>query len=96
MPLVPTQIFSSLFDFANFAVLYVISRKNKGDGLTSALYLIFYGIGRFVIEFFRGDLIRGSVGSLSTSQFISIFIVAFGLALFFRVWRGQKKAEPAD
>ena len=96
VPLVPTQIFSGLFDFANFAVLYVISRKNKWDGLTSALYLIFYGIGRFVIEFFRGDLIRGSVGSLSTSQFISIFIVAFGLALFFRVWRGQKKEEPAD
>ena len=27
--------------------------------------LIFYRIGRLVLEFFRGDLIRGSVGMLS-------------------------------
>ena len=72
-PLVPTQIFSSVFDFAHFVVLYFISRRSKVDGLTSALYLIIYGVGRFIIEFFRGDLIRGSVGALSTSQFISIF-----------------------
>ena len=44
--------------------------------------MILYGIGRFLIEFLRADD-RGTVGSLSTSQFISIGIVAVGLILFF-------------
>ena len=35
-----------------------------------------------MLEFFRGDLNRGSVGSLSTSQFISLFIFAAGVAMF--------------
>ena len=79
--LIPTQIYSSMLDFAHFFVLLYISRHKKKDGQVAACYLIFYSIGRFVLEFFRGDLIRGSVGGLSTSQFISLFILAAGLAI---------------
>ena len=93
VPLVPTQILSSVFDFAHFVLLYFISRRSKVNGMTSALYLIIYGIGRFIIEFFRGDMIRGFIGSLSTSQFISIFIVLFGVLLLFKQLRDSKKAE---
>ena len=50
-----------------------MAKHKKADGQVAACYLIFYSIGRFVIEFFRGDIERGSVGVLSTSQFISIF-----------------------
>ena len=45
--------------------------------------LMLYSIGRFLIEFLRDD-IRGSVGVLSASQFIGLFIFAAGLALLFR------------
>jgi len=45
------------------------------------MYLIIYSLGRFVIEFFRGDLIRGNVGALTTSQFISLFAAAAGVML---------------
>lgn len=55
----------------------------------AACYLIFYSIGRFVLEFFRGDLIRGSVGMLSTSQFISLFILVAGILIL--VIRSKKK-----
>ena len=34
------------------------------------------------MEFLRGDLERGTIGSLSTSQFISIFITVGGVLLF--------------
>ena len=93
VPLVPTQIISSVFDFAHFALLYVITRKSKKPGFTSALYLIIYGVGRFVIEFFRGDLIRGSVGNLSTSQFISIFVVLFGVLLMIKRFMTVRKMK---
>ena len=81
--LYPTQIMSSAANFLNFAILvFVISRFFKKPGQVSAFYLIFYSIGRFIIEIFRADLERGMVGKLSTSQFISFFILAAGIGLF--------------
>ena len=81
VPLVPTQLISSVLDFALFFILAFYAKRKKADGQVAALYLILYGIGRFVLEFFRGDLIRGNVGTLSTSQFISLFVFAAGLVL---------------
>ncbi len=59
----------------------------------AALWMLLYGAGRFAIEFLRNDN-RGSVGDLSTSQFISIGIVAAGAVLFAFVPKlTQKKSE---
>ena len=79
--LVPTQIYSSILDFLHYGLLLLILRSQKKDGETAAAYLIFYSAGRFVLEFFRGDLARGSVGVLSTSQFISVFTFLAGIVL---------------
>ena len=87
--LIPTQIYSSILDFLNCIVLCLIARYAKKERTVSGCYLIFYSTGRFILEFFRGDLERGSVGVLSTSQFISIFIFAIGAAILFT---GKKKA----
>ena len=76
--LIPTQIYSVFLDFAHFLLLLYVAKHKKADGQVAACYLIFYSIGRFVIEFFRGDIERGSVGVLSTSQFISIFTTVAG------------------
>ena len=78
--LLPTQLFESAFCFALAAVLAVIFRKQKKLGTTTGWYFVLYGIWRFIIEFFRSDD-RGTVGTLSTSQFIGIFIVLMGLVL---------------
>lgn len=82
IPLLPTQLISSAFNFAHFFVLTWLSGKLKKDGQVGAMYLIIYSMGRFVIEFFRGDLIRGNVGVFTTSQFISLFAAAAGVLLF--------------
>ncbi len=82
IPLVPTQLISSGLDFLHCLLLLYLAKKCKKQGQVLSLYLICYSIGRFVLEFFRGDLNRGAVGVLSTSQFISIFIFAAGMALF--------------
>ncbi len=78
--LVPTQLYSSLGDFINMVLLLFLSSKVKKKGVVLGCYFLFYSVGRFVIEFFRGDA-RGSVGVLSTSQFYGIFMFAGGLAL---------------
>ena len=52
----------------------------QGAGAVTAVYLMLYAVGRFVIEFLRNDP-RGSIGMLSTSQFIAIFMFAAGAVL---------------
>ncbi|MCX7774348.1 MAG: prolipoprotein diacylglyceryl transferase [Clostridia bacterium] len=82
VPLIPTQLISSGLDFLHFFVLILFAKYKKADGHVTGLYLMLYSLGRFILEFYRGDLIRGSVGSLSTSQFISLFMAAFGMIIF--------------
>jgi len=77
----PTQIYSAIFDFALAAFLLWYSKKERKDGRIFSMYLIVYSIGRFCVEFLRNDP-RGNVGALSTSQFISIFILIIGIILF--------------
>ncbi len=81
VPLIPTQPISSALNFLNFFALILIARKSKAKGQVAGFYLTFYSAGRFILEFFRGDLERGTVGPLSTSQFISIFLFIIGLAI---------------
>lgn len=90
VPLIPTQIYSSILDFFLFFLLLFIARHRKAKGEVAACYLIFYSAGRFILEFFRGDLARGSVGVLSTSQFIGIFTGLAGAALLFFIRKREK------
>ena len=79
--LLPTQIYSSVGNFIIAGILIWYSTKTKVKGNVGAMYMLLYGIGRFAVEILRNDS-RGSVGQLSTSQFISIFIVLGGIVLF--------------
>ena len=79
--LLPVQLMEAALNLILWAVLLAVYRRTSRRWLTSGLYLTCYGVMRFILEFFRGDIIRGSIFSLSTSQFISIFIVAAGVLL---------------
>jgi len=81
VPVWPTQLFSSAGDFLIALVLALYDRRDHAKGNVGALYLILYSVGRFLIEFLRDDP-RGSVGLFSTSQFISLFMLPFGIALY--------------
>ncbi len=95
VPLVPTQIISSGLDFLHFFILlYFVKKWKKNDGQVTGLFFMLYSAGRFVLEYFRGDLERGSVGVLSTSQFIAIFMFIFGAVFFFVL--SKKKAAVSD
>ena len=83
---------SSALDFLLFFFLILYDRKwKKRDGEVTAWYLILYSAGRFILEFWRGDAIRGAVGPLSTSQFIGIFTFLAGIILLAL----RRKSSPA-
>lgn len=93
IPLIPTQLLSSAGDFLNFFALLFCAKKTKSDGQVGGFYLIFYSIGRFVIECFRDDP-RGKVGMLSTSQFIAVFMLIAGIAIV--AYCGKKYPKKAE
>lgn len=94
--LIPTQLISSGLNFLHFFLLIFLAKRVKANGQIAGFYVLFYSIGRFVIEYFRGDLVRGNVGAVSTSQFISIFMFLFGLVIIFISGRFAKKKEETD
>lgn len=94
--LVPTQPISSFLDFLNFFALIIIAKRTKANGQVAGFYLIFYSVGRFILEFFRGDLIRGGFWGLSTSQWVSFLTFAAGLAIVAIGARVARKKNVGD
>lgn len=88
----PTQIYSSIFDFILGIFLLYYNKKQRKDGKILGMYLMVYSVGRFLVEFLRNDP-RGNVGILSTSQFIAIFTLILGIAVFNanRFFKGANK-----
>jgi phosphatidylglycerol---prolipoprotein diacylglyceryl transferase len=82
VPLHPSQLYESFGALLLLLFLLAVLKKRKFHGQVFSLYLILYAILRFTLEFFRGDVARGTVfgGVLSTSQFIAIIVVFLTLA----------------
>ena len=96
VPLHPTQIYESLACLVIFFILVAIAARKKFHGQVALAYVVLYGVARFVIEFYRGDVVRGSIldGALSTSQFIAILMV-LGAALVGPYAYKKQRVAPA-
>ena len=72
----PTQIIEAVFNLLLFIII-VIFQKKKPQLSWLKIYLFSYAVFRFIIEFTRGDAIRGMLLGVSTSQIISIAIIGY-------------------
>lgn len=92
----PVQMFEAIGLFIiGLTILKMLKDKKNGSKIIS-VYLISYSMLRFVLEFFRGDEIRGIfIFNLSTSQFVSIAIFILGLIFFFsnKLFSNQNKKQ---
>lgn len=71
----PVQLLESLFNLMLF--LYLLSLQKNQEWRTKDIlikYLSIYSIGRFFLEYIRGDFRRGVIGGISFSQVVSILI----------------------
>ena len=85
----PSQIYEAIFEgVILFILLNFIFRKQfyRSPGLISALFLIFYSLFRFFIEFTREpDFQIGYIlFNLTLGQFLSFLFFMFGLFLFYK------------
>lgn len=79
----PTQILEAAFEAVLFFTLMVLEKHSRSIPLLK-VYLISYACFRFIIEFCRGDEIRGIFFGLSTSQWVSIIILFYYAGEIFR------------
>lgn len=78
----PVQLLEALLCFILFVIIYTYTKKKIPLGFqTLGIYLIFYSIMRFFLEYLRGDAIRGKLLLLSTSQWISLLLLPIGIML---------------
>lgn len=92
-PLFPTQIVSSVFMLSyGILSLWHYNHHKIEKGSIGSTYFLVYGIGRTIIEYFRGDAERGFILGMSTSQFISIFFVGVGFGLELYLFKKKEEA----
>jgi phosphatidylglycerol:prolipoprotein diacylglycerol transferase len=81
IPLHPTQLYEAGAELLILGLLIATERKGRPfPGRTFWGYMLLYGISRFIIEFYRGD-VRGALGMFSTSQFVSMLIVPLSIVM---------------
>jgi phosphatidylglycerol---prolipoprotein diacylglyceryl transferase len=61
IPLHPTQLYEGFFNLCLIIFFLIMGSKKRFTGHFVALYLIMYGIFRFLLEIFRGDDNRGTI-----------------------------------
>jgi len=93
VPLLATQLIEAASLFMLAAILAIVYKKTAGTGLAACLYGILYSILRFILEFYRGDMIRGIYGPFSTSQYISMALFAVSITLFVLVIKKTKTSS---
>jgi len=79
----PVQLYEAGFNFLLFGGLIGLRRWFKpGSGRLFWTYIAVYALGRFFLEFFRGDEIRGAffLPWLHTSQLIALAALAVAVA----------------
>ena len=78
----PTWFCESIFCFILFILLQIILIRTN-SGIITTVYLICYSSFRFIIEFLRGDSIRGTFSGVSTSQILSVAVFIFAIFLYY-------------
>lgn len=84
-PVFPSQLISFLVNMVIFLFLWIFVRKRyKKDGSVFGIWMIIYGLFRFIIEIFRADD-RGLFFNdlLSSSQIIAIISIISGLLIIY-------------
>lgn len=86
----PVQLLEALMNLVLFLVMRRLERTGKYPGRLFGLYLMIYALGRFLLEFLRGDAYRGFLWGLSTSQWVSILLFPCALAAVLLLRRRQR------
>lgn len=77
----PTFLYEGTWNLLLFIGICLYKRHKKFDGEIFAIYLMGYGVGRFIIEGLRTDqLVVKALGGIAASQVLSIILIILAAA----------------
>ena len=77
----PTFLYEGNWNLLLFIGICLYKRHKKFDGEIFAIYLMGYGVGRFIIEGLRTDqLVIKALGGIAASQVLSIILIVLAVA----------------
>jgi phosphatidylglycerol:prolipoprotein diacylglycerol transferase len=82
----PSQLYEAFFEgIVLFIILWSLRKKKWFNGLTLSVYLIGYGIIRFVIEFIRepSGMVKLYLEFMNLAQVMSLLMIVVGLLIIF-------------
>jgi phosphatidylglycerol:prolipoprotein diacylglycerol transferase len=91
LPVIPTQLYSSLYGFLIFFILLGIKKYKKYDGYLFLNFLILYSISRFTIEFFRFYIDNYKMFNYFTVTQIILIGVILASIVFMSILKKRKK-----
>ena len=89
----PIQAVEAGCNLLIFLLLEFVLRGRVRRGSLIWWYGLLYSAVRFVLEFFRGDGVRGVFAGLSTSQWVGIGVFVLSAAMLLRVRFSKKKDD---
>jgi phosphatidylglycerol:prolipoprotein diacylglycerol transferase len=75
----PTFLYEGLWNLALFLIIFLYRKHKRFDGELAMLYVLGYGIGRYIVEGVRADTLM--IGSFKISQLVSLVGIAAALAV---------------
>jgi phosphatidylglycerol---prolipoprotein diacylglyceryl transferase len=84
----PVQIITSIYCAVLFVWLWKQRKSEQQDGVLALQFLLFYSLGRLILDFMRGDQPMG-FGFLSSHQTVSIVIAMVASVVLYLVRNGS-------
>ncbi|MBN1623671.1 MAG: prolipoprotein diacylglyceryl transferase [Clostridia bacterium] len=95
LPVHPTFLYESVWNFLTFILLVILSRKKKFNGQIFCLYMALYGFGRMFIEGLRTDSLM--LGNIRVSQLIGLaFFLVFTIILLLIYLKDRKEKRALE
>jgi phosphatidylglycerol:prolipoprotein diacylglycerol transferase len=90
VPLLPTQIIEAAVGFINFALIVMLYKNRRYRCRVGGLYLIVFGVERYLIEFIRAVRIQVIVDKIpvNVAQGLSILLILIGAMILIAHFRG--------
>lgn len=93
----PMFLYASILNLVIFLILILIHKLKLAekikiaDGAIMASFLVLYGLGRFILEFWRIDIQNNFLG-LRTGQYLSLALIVLAIAMIIKYFFVKNKS----